>query len=345
MTNIRRLPAEWEQTDAVLMAWPHEQTDWQPILAEAEECFTNIAEAIAPFARVVVICPDIDHVALKLRRIPSDRLILIPLDTNDTWTRDYGPITIEENGKTLPLNFKFDGWGLKFAANNDNLATSRLASLGLFKAEPENHLSFVLEGGSVDSDGNGTILTTDSCLLNLNRNGGMDRNEILEYVATALGAKRVISLANGELVGDDTDGHIDTLARFAPPGDVIFYTGCADPNDEHYASLKGMAEELRALRTEDGNPYHLVELPLPEAMYDPEDGSRLPATYANFLIVNGAVILPTYGHALKDKMAADLIATAMPNYAVVPVDCSILVRQHGSLHCSTMQLPANTLAI
>lgn len=341
----RRLPAEWESADAVLMAWPHEDTDWLPILEEAEECFTAIAEAISPFARLVVVGPDIEHIADCLRRIPSERLILVPMETNDTWTRDYGAITVVEDGETRPLDFCFNGWGLKFAADMDNRVTSRLASMGIFKHSPENRLGFVLEGGSVESDGAGLILTTDSCILSPNRNGGMSRGEILEYMRTAFGAERVVSLAHGELAGDDTDGHIDTLARIAPPGDIIFYTGCADRSDEHYEPLKSMAEELYALRTAAGQPYHLVELPLPDAMYDPEDGTRLPATYANFLIVNGAVIMPVYGQPLKDKMAVDLIGAAMPEYTVVPVDCSVLVRQHGSLHCSTMQFPANTLAI
>ncbi len=326
------------------MAWPHPDSDWNYILDEAEKCFTAIAEAIAPFARLIVAAPDIDRVAHCLSTIPADRLVLVPMSTNDTWTRDYGPITVLCDGTPLPLDFQFNGWGLKFAADSDNLVTSRLAELGLFANHPVNCLDFVLEGGSVDSDGAGTILTTDSCLLNPNRNGALSKEEILTVLADAFGAERIVSLRNGELAGDDTDGHIDTLARFAPPGDVIFHVGCADPSDPHHAPLKAMADELRSLRTADGRPYHLVELPLPDAMYD-ENGERLPATYANFLIVNNAVILPVYNQPLKDRMAADLIHAAMPEYHVVPVDCRTLVRQHGSLHCSTMQLPSGTLSI
>lgn len=340
----RRLPAEWEPTDAVIMAWPHIDTDWNYILKDAETCFTAIAEAIAPHARVLVIGPDLERIKFCLRRIPEERLIIVPMETNDTWTRDYGAITVFENGQSIPLDFKFNGWGLKFAADLDNLATSKLYELGIFKNSPENHLNFVLEGGSVESDGNGTILTTDSCLLSANRNGGMSRAQILEYIKGAFGAKQVFSLANGELKGDDTDGHIDTLARFAP-GNLIFYTGCVDPSDEHHRSLKAMEQELQELRTPDGTPYKLVELPLPDAMYDPEDGMRLPATYANFLYVNGAVLVPAYGSPLKDKLAVDIISKALPEYEVISIDCSVLVRQHGSLHCSTMQLPNNTLAI
>lgn len=341
----RRLPAEWEATDAVLMAWPHEDTDWLYVLEEARRNFTAIAEAIAPYARVMMVGPDLGEMQDALCRIPENRKLIVPVETNDTWTRDYGVITVADaDGTALPLDFKFNGWGLKFAADRDNLVSSRLAALGIFRREPENRMGFVLEGGAIDSDGAGTILTTDSCLLNPNRNGGMDRQGILDEIARALGAERVISLRHGHLEGDDTDGHIDTLARFAPPGDVIFYTGCADPRDAHYEDLKAMRDELAALRTAYGRPYHLLELPLPDPIYD-SDGRRLPATYANFLIVNGAVLLPVYGQPLKDKMAADIIAAAMPDYAVVPVDCRTLILQHGSLHCSTMQLPPGTLAI
>lgn len=343
-TQPRRLPAEWEATEAVLMAWPHPESDWNYILDGAEACFADIATAIAPYARLLIVAPDIDRVADRLKHIPADRIILVPVAVNDTWTRDYGPITVLCGDTPQAIDFQFNGWGLKFGADRDNLVTSTLASMGIFAHQPENRLGFVLEGGSVDSDGADTILTTDSCLLNPNRNGELTKDEILQTLRRDLGADRIFSLANGELEGDDTDGHIDTLARFAPPGDVIFHVGCADPSDVHYRPLKAMAEELRRLRTAAGNPYHLIELPLPDPIYD-ENGLRLPATYANFLIVNQAVILPVYNQPMKDRMAADLIAAAMPQYTVVPVDCRTLVRQHGSLHCSTMQLPTGTLSI
>lgn len=342
--DTRRFPAEWEPVEAVLMAWPGIYTDWQYVLPRAEQCFTAMAEAIAPHARVMVVAPDIDHVRRCLSRIPEERLVLVPCLINDTWTRDYGPITVFEGGRALPLDFCFNGWGLKFAAWRDNMVTSALDAMGIFVSSPENRRSLVLEGGSVDTDGQGLVLTTDSCILSPNRNGGMSRQQILEAIRESLGAQRVVSLAHGALKGDDTDGHIDTLARLVPPGDIIFYTGCADPYDANYRELKAMEAELRGLRTADGRPYHLVELPLPDSIYD-EDGEQLPATYANFLYVNGAVVVPVYGQPLKDKMAADIIAATLPDYKVVTVDCSVLVEQHGSLHCSTMQIPAGTLAI
>lgn len=343
MHTSRRLPAEWEPCQAVLMAWPHADTDWSPILSQAEDCFAAMVAAITPFAPVVMLTPDEERTRSRLAHVDPRRIIILPAETNDTWTRDYGPVTVCENGHALPLDFKFNGWGLKFAANLDNMVNTKLTRSGFFRAKPEEHLGFVLEGGSIESDGCGTVLTTDSCLLNPNRNGGMTCSQILQYIKETTGADRVISLKSGELIGDDTDGHIDTLARFAPPGDVIFYTGCCDCEDPHFQPLARMAEELCALRTPGGQPYHLVELPLPDPIFD-EEGQRLPATYANFLIVNGAVILPVYGQPMKDRMAADLISTAMPDYKVVTVDCRTLVLQHGSLHCSTMQLPLETLS-
>lgn len=342
-TPRRRLPAEWEPVEAVLTAWPHEDTDWEYMLREVEECYTEMCTAIAAHTLLIVIGPEkaLSRARECLKAIPADRVRYEEVATNDTWTRDYGAITIEDGeAAPLPCDFKFNGWGLKFASDKDNLVTSRL---GIFARHPENRLSFVLEGGSLESDGQGTLLTTAECLLSPNRNGGMTQEEIEAYLKDAFGLERILWLNHGGLQGDDTDSHIDTLARLAPPGDVIFYTGCQDTDDVHYDELKAMAEELRELRTAEGLPYHLIELPLPDAIYDPEDGTRLPATYANFLIVNKAVLMPVYGQPLKDRQALDSIRVAMPGYTVVPVNCRALIRQHGSLHCATMQFPVNTL--
>lgn len=342
--NERRLPAEWEPVEAVLMAWPHKDTDWLYMLPQAEECFAAMVRAIAPFAKVLIVAPDPDRVAECIGPMPDDRVVLLPCQTNDTWTRDYGPITVVQGDANIPVDFGFNGWGLKFAANHDNLVTTALEGMGLFAHAPESRRAFILEGGSIDTDGRGFILTTSSCLLSPNRNPDMELDQILEYICRSLGADRIESLRHGALVGDDTDGHIDTLARLLPPGDVIVYTGCADPSDPNYAELKAMEAELRELRTAEGKPFHLAELPLPDPMYDHE-GKLLPATYANFLIVNRAVIVPVYSQPLKDKMAVDILAALLPDHTVVPVDCCALVQQHGSLHCSTMQLPCGTLTI
>ncbi len=338
-----RLPAEWEPSEAVLLAWPQSDSDWDYILDEVRATYIEIISAISDHAKVIIIgqeLPDIESMPESCRR---DNIILADISINDTWTRDYGPITCYDgDGDPVFNDFCFNGWGLKFAADRDNLATS-----ALYESQLEGWLhrypSFVLEGGSIDTDGNGTLLTTESCLLSVNRNEAYTRDDIEGILSQAIGARKVLWLKNGHLAGDDTDGHIDTLARIVPPGDIILYTGCSDPDDEHYESLQAMKEELSKFTTLAGTPFHLLELPLPDPVYDPDDGHRLPATYANFLIVNGAVILPVYGQPMKDMMAVKIIQAAMPEYEIVTVDCSVLIRQHGSLHCATMQLPLNSL--
>lgn len=346
-TARRRLPAEWEPVDAVLLSWPHAGTDWAYMLDEVRRCFVDIARAIMRHARLIVVAPDPAEVEHDLGPdIDRSRLTVCPLPTNDTWARDFGAITtIETDGKPRINDFKFNGWGLKFAADRDNLITSRMTDSGVFSAGRINRLGFVLEGGSIESDGRGLLLTTSECLLSPNRNGDLSRGQIEKYLTGAFGLRKMLWLDHGALEGDDTDSHVDTLARLAPPGDVIFYTGCNDPSDSHYDGLRRMAEQLRTFTTVDSRPFTLIELPLPDAIHDPDDGTRLPATYANFLILNNAVLLPVYGQALKDRQAADTLRVAMPGYEIVPVDCRALIRQHGSLHCVTMQFPHNTLAI
>ncbi len=336
--TTRRLPAEWEHSGAVLVALPHEGTDWAYMLEDVLQTYGNIIKAIADHAKVIVIGPDAP------KNLPEgthlENVVYIELPTNDTWTRDYGPITIVDGDEFAHIDYQFNGWGLKFASEKDNLATMRLCNNSILPYRRINRLGFELEGGSIDTDGKGFILTTASCLLNPNRNGDLDKGAIDRQLKEDLGAHTIAWLYNGELEGDDTDGHIDTLARILPPGDTIAYTACEDTNDSHYDSLKAMKEEIQKLRSSSGEPFRLVELPLPDPIYDPEDGTRLPATYANFLLINGAVIMPIYNQAVKDAKAIAAIRTALPDYEIVTVDCRALVRQHGSLHCATMQIPS-----
>ncbi|MCC8070935.1 MAG: agmatine deiminase family protein [Bacteroidales bacterium] len=341
MTNsrpLRLMPAEWEMGGRVLLAWPHALTDWAPMLLEAQRCYVGMIEAFTSHDQpVVLIGPEVTPLAdTLLSHIPGHLLTLVNLPTNDTWTRDYGPIpVIEADGKRLEADFKFNGWGLKFAADKDNLATSRLDCLELLRAPRESHLSYVLEGGSIESDGRGTILTTSRCLLSPNRNGDITAPEVERQLHDSLGAERVLWLHHGGLAGDDTDGHIDTLARLAP-GNLILYVGCQDPADEHFDDLRAMREALEALRTPEGLPYNLVELPLPSPIYD-DEGERLPATYANFLITPTTVFMPTYGQPRGDQLARQILEVTLER-PVVGVDCRALIRQHGSLHCATMML-------
>lgn len=333
----RRLPAEWERHGAILMAWPHCHTDWAYMLDEVRQCYRNIIAEIVKEEHVILLAPD----ASEVGEMPAG-VTVVEMPTNDTWTRDYGPLTAQTaDGKPLILDFRFNGWGLKFAACHDNRATARLMEERIFSGDYECCEDIVLEGGSIESDGCGTILTTSCCLMAPNRNQPLTREEIQSDILRRLGARKLLWLDHGSLAGDDTDGHIDTLCRLAPHNTII-YTGCSDSNDEHYADLAAMASQLRSFSNADGEPYNLIELPLPDAIFD-EDGDRLPATYANYLVLNGSVLMPTYGQPAKDKLAADTLRVAFPDREIRMIDCCALVRQHGSLHCATMQIPSEII--
>ncbi len=338
----RRLPAEWEEQDGVLLAWPHEQSDWRPWLARVEPAFIEIAKQVSLRERVIIVAPDEGAVQPKLEAVGArmDNIRLFRIDTNDTWARDFGPLTVLADEKPLLLDFGFNGWGLKFAANLDNLITRELHVAGAFGTTPLETAGLVLEGGSIESDGNGTILTTAACLLNPNRNPHLGRTEIEQALGRLFNADRFLWLENGHLAGDDTDSHVDTLARLCPD-DTILHVACDDPGDEHFPEFAAMGEELRRFRTGDGRPYRLLPLPWPSARYD-DDGQRLPATYANYLVINGAVLVPTYRDR-NDAAALATVGRAFPGREIVGIDCLPLILQHGSLHCVTMQLPKGVL--
>ena len=339
-----RLPAEWEPHGAVMLSWPHKDTDWAPVLDEAIDCFVEIAKAIAREETLIVVAPDVEEPrrVLDCEKLPN-RILYLTVPTNDTWARDFGPITVERDGNPVICDFKFNGWGLKFPADKDNLITRAMCNTGLLRGRYSNELSFVLEGGSIESDGQGTLMTTSQCLLSPNRNGAMLRDEIEEYLKSRFGLDRVLWLDYGALEGDDTDSHIDTLARLAP-NDTILYVGTDDVTDSHYDELNKMKLHLQSFVTASGQPYNLIELPLPDAVYD-EEGNRLPATYANFLIMNHSILMPVYRQPQKDELAAQIIKIAFPDHQVVKIDCSVLIKQHGSLHCVTMQVPETILPI
>lgn len=334
----RRFLAEWEPQTAILMALPHEDTDWNYILDEARDQYRRLTEAMtAAGCHVIMLCRDKEDAAQLLSGADSSRLTFIEADFNDTWTRDYGPLAVEKDDRIRALDFGFNGWGLKFASDKDNLV-----NLGLrdrFVIEPRqyrNERDFILEGGSVESDGHGTLLTTSRCLCSPNRNGGKSKQELNEILHDRLGAEHVLWLDYGALAGDDTDSHIDTLARLAPDN-IIFFTGCRDMDDEHFEELLRMRAQLTLFRNVDGEPYNLVELPMPRAVISP-DGERLPATYANYLVTDTTVFMPTYAQEDNDRLAMQTVRIAYPDKEVVGVDCRTLLRQHGSLHCATMQL-------
>ena len=270
------------------------------------------------------------------------RVITVPAPANDTWARDHGPITVDTADGPALLDFRFNAWGDKFPWEKDDALNRHLANAGIFGKHPLQPVDFVLEGGSIESDGAGTLLTTSECLLTPSRNPSMDRTAIEQLLEEVLGVDRILWLNHGYLAGDDTDSHIDTLARFCAP-DHICYVTCPDVADEHYSALAAMEEELQEFRQADGTPYRLTPLPWPDPIYD-EDGERLPATYANFLIINGAVLLPVYD-VPQDEEAVRIMAGIFPDREIIPIDCRPLIYQHGSLHCVTMQIPAGVVTV
>ncbi|WP_110649213.1 agmatine deiminase family protein [Salinicola peritrichatus] len=340
-----RLFPEWHPQDAIQLTWPTPTSDWAPLLDRIEATMEAMAVAITRYQPILVSVHDAEQRERLIRRFDSlgiavENRHFVLADSDDTWARDHGPIAIERDGRVELLDYVFTGWGGKFAAERDDRLTRTLASLGVFDA-PVSSRDFVLEGGAIEADGEGTLLTTSACLLNPNRNPGLGREAIEARLENDLGVSRVLWLEHGHLEGDDTDSHIDTLARFCDPA-TIAYVRCDDPQDSHYEALAAMERELKALRREDGSPYRLLALPWPKACFDPDDGHRLPATYANFLIINGAVLVPTYGDA-ADFRALQVLSDAFPGRDVIPIDCRAVIRQHGSLHCLTMQLPRGSL--
>ena len=316
------------------MSFPHEETDWaKDDLNAALSPFIRIAQAIAYSEAVYIICKD--NIRISDMFCSTRNMTFIEIPTNDTWIRDYGYISIRENGESKLLDFTFDGWGGKFEASLDNSVNQHLHQKGYMGITPLEKIDFVLEGGSVESDGEGTLLTTSECLCNPNRNGGLSKKEIEEKLNTYLGADRVLWLDYGYLAGDDTDSHIDTLARFVNK-ETIVYVKCNDKEDEHYESLQRMEAQLKTFKTKNGDPYTLIPLPMCEAKYN-DEGERLPATYANFLITNDALIYPAY-HDKNDKKAGEIFQEIFPDKEIIPVNCLKLIEEGGSLHCSTMQV-------
>ena len=333
------LPAEWHRQQMVQLTWPHENSDWAYMLQEVEDCFVEIATAISRREKLLIVAPDTDKVYSRLQMTAANiaNIRFFQCESNDTWARDHGAITCaSHDGRLLLLDFRFNGWGGKFEASLDNKITKALHDSAVLVGDYIDHLDFELEGGSIESDGEGTLLTTSECLLNPNRNPNLSKETIEERLKLWFGLDRILWLDYGYLAGDDTDSHIDTLARLCP-NNTIAYVQCTDTTDEHFEALKAMEEQLQTFTTLEGAPYNLVPLPMAAPAYD-EDGERLPATYANYLVVNNAVLYPTYATPEIDQKAQTQLAKAFPGYELVGIDCTALIRQHGSLHCATMQL-------
>lgn len=332
---MREFPAEWHPQSALQLTWPDQSTDWRDNLNEVIEVYLHIIKAVHTEQKILLVCQNPVDVVAFVEGLSNVQLVECGL--NDTWARDHGGISVFDNQQAVLLDFGFNAWGGKFEYAKDNAITRKMYDQGVFNKHVvySDCLDFILEGGSVESDGMGTVLTTSECLLSPSRNHGMSKDRIENELKKQFGAHRVLWLNSGYIAGDDTDSHIDTLVRFVDERTIV-YVRCEDENDEHYQALKVMEEELKSFRQADGQPYRLVALPMADAVC--EDGDRLPATYANFTIVNNKVLLPFYGSA-KDKEVQAIFEELFENREVVGINCLPLIRQHGSLHCITMQYP------
>ncbi|MET0329100.1 MAG: agmatine deiminase family protein, partial [Luteimonas sp.] len=307
--------------------------------------YIALVAAITRFQPVVICVPDEDiqsyaYVRIASNRVDMTRVRFVEAAYDDTWLRDSGPISLRRDGGGFLLNdFRFTGWGGKFDASQDDLLVGHLHGAGVFDASAERReIDFALEGGAIETDGAGTLLTTWRCLHE--RHPDASREDLTAKLSDWLAQDRVLWLDHGYLEGDDTDAHIDTLARFAPD-DAIVFQACDDATDPHHAELQAMADEIAALRTRNGQSYRLFPLPWAQPILD--DGRRLAASYANYLILDGAVLMPAYGDVADDAAAA-VLAQAHPGREIVQVPCRPLIWQNGSLHCITMQLPEGLLA-
>jgi agmatine/peptidylarginine deiminase len=334
---MNRFPAEWEKQAAVLIAWPHKTGDFRNLDA-VEQSYSVISDTISQYQKLLIVCRDDNHQQhIEALISTTDNIEFIHAVVNDIWVRDTVFLSVEKDGAIVHRNFLFNGWGDKYSHQHDNDLNHKLLNAKPFKHASHTDIDFILEGGSVETDGINTLLTTKQCLLNPNRNQGLSQQDIEQQLLEHLGTKRVFWLDQENLSGDDADAHIDTLARFCSAS-TIAYTSCNDPEDSHYNGLKFMETQLQALRTENDDVYHLVPLPLPKPIYD-EDGQQLPANYANFLIINHAVLVPVYGDSM-DAVALERLADCFPGRKIIAVPCQPLVHQYGSLHCMTMQFPA-----
>ncbi|MBS4313192.1 agmatine deiminase family protein [Campylobacter vulpis] len=311
--------AEWSEQEYLLLALPHKNTDWKPYLDEIIEAYKEFVKVASVYEKLLLIAPnDEDFIPFK----EFSNVEFFKCETNDTWIRDFGAIDVLENGRLKALDFTFNAWGGKFQSALDNALNHKLFN-EKFQTRLEK-CDFILEGGSIDFNGAGVMLTSSYCLLNTNRNQNLSKEEIEKKLKHYFGLTKIIWLENGLIKGDDTDRHIDTLARFIDENTIAYCT-CEDENDEHYAPLKAMEEELKKTN------YHLIPLPIPKPLF--YEGRRLGATYANFVFVNNALIVPFYKDE-NDEVVQKRLQTHLKNREVIGVDARVFLRQNGSLHCS-----------
>ncbi|MBB1126704.1 agmatine deiminase family protein [Thiospirillum jenense] len=338
-----RFPAEWEPQHTLLITWPHAATDWADQIVEVTALYVALTAAVSRYQSVLIVCRDDNHRRAIAHRLIDHQLGQAPIQLarapyNDTWIRDYGPLTVlTTDGRVELRDFRFNGWGGKFAATLDDRLTNRLYQHGVFGGGALETSQLILEGGAIDTDGQGSVLLVRRTIIDPARNLNWSQTDIETELTRTLGVTRFHWLEHGWLSGDDTDGHIDTLARFTDSS-TICHAWSDTPGDADAATLQQMTAELATLRQANGAPYRLIPLPQPAPIMT-KDGRRLPATYVNFIILNGAVIVPIYNDP-ADEIACERLRSAFPGRMIQPLNARALIRQGGSLHCISMHTPA-----
>lgn len=334
-----QLIAEWSPSEAILLAWPTANTDWAGNLASAHASYIELIKAIieANCCAIILVQPDAieaAQVCLCEHLGTAKNALLIAADYNDTWVRDYGFLTVEQHGQRHPISFGFNGWGGKYEAAKDNACCPTY--LAPWCRHPMLQLPLILEGGAIEIDAEGVLISTLGCLTHPGRNPQISTSEYQTSVFPLLTPKPAVILTHGQLDGDDTDGHIDTLVRFTPQGKILVQTAYNRVDDPHHAELAALYNEVEQ-RFEHK---HCIQLPLAE-VYD-DDGRRLAASYANYLIVNQSILLPVYDQP-EDDIAIERVQAAFPGYQLRPILALPFIEQNGSVHCLTMQIPEGTL--
>lgn len=328
---MKQLSPEWQIQQSILLTWPHKYSDWSNNLAEIENTYLELVKIITIHQKIILIAYNhelVQDLKKKLSSVVLKNIKFNIIQTNDTWVRDYGPITLSDSTSKCWLNFIFNGWGDKFKHGLDNAMTGQLDLPGSAITIP-----FVLEGGAIDYNGEGELLTTETCLLKKNRNN-MVKENIEKKLKEYLNVKKIHWLKHTHLIGDDTDGHIDMFARFVNKNTIV-YAKSINTNDSNYTSLTKLEQELKTLRDTNNKTFNLVPVLQPETLF--YKNKQLPTTYINFLIINDAVIVPCYND-VTDSLALAQFEKLFPTRKIYGVDSSVLIRHGGSIHCASMNL-------
>jgi agmatine deiminase len=333
-----RMPAEWEPHAATWLAWPHKEDTWPGNFAPIPAVWVQIVRALTPSERVNILVNNTAAAAgvrelLHAAEVPDRNVSLYEIPTDDAWMRDHGPIFITRRAELAAVKWRYNAWGGKYPPwhLDDAVAEKVCASLGVPVFRP----GIVMEGGSIDVNGQGTLLTTETCLLNPNRNPHLGREQIEQYLCDYLGVRHVLWLGQG-IVGDDTDGHIDDLTRFVDPTTVVTVME-TDSRDENFEVLQANYQRLLGMTDQNGRPLHVITLPMPRPIS--YRGQRLPASYANFYIANGVVLVPTFNDP-NDAAALQTVQDLFPHRRVVGIHATEMVWGLGAIHCATQQQPA-----